>query len=178
MARFQPAVDFAIWNETSGRADGVLIRDPKDPGGTTKWGIAQRSHPGVNIAALSRADACAIYIAEYWEPAPGLALLTSQRIATKIFDTIVHLGVRGGCLAAQRTANYGWGAQLREDGKFGPQSAAAINFINEQDYLTAFAVHMVETYELICERHDAKGDTGYRARFLKGFVNRARRMPT
>ena len=178
MARFQPAVDYAIWNETSGRADGAPTRDPLDPGGFTRWGLAQRSHPKVNIAALSRADACAIYIAQYWEPAPGLALLTSQRIATKAFDHIVHLGIRGGSLAVQRTVNdingrpAGFGA-LREDGKLGPVTASAVNIIPEQQYLVAFALHMARVYELICLRHGG----AYQRRYLTGFLNRARRIP-
>jgi lysozyme family protein len=182
MARSQPAVDYAIWNETGGRADGALTRDPRDPGGTTKWGIAQRSHPRVNVAALTRLDACAIYVTEYWEPERGLALVDEQRCATKVFDHMVHLGLRGGALAAQRALNdlagraAGYGA-LREDGDFGPVSAAALNRLPPDTFLIEFARHLAAVYELICQRHEAAGDPGYGRRFLAGFLNRARRLP-
>lgn len=40
-------------------------RDPNDPGGVTKYGIDQRSHPKVNIARLTRTEATAIYLADW-----------------------------------------------------------------------------------------------------------------
>ncbi len=40
-------------------------RDPADPGGTTKYGIDQRSHPGVDIAHLTKTTATEIYLSEW-----------------------------------------------------------------------------------------------------------------
>lgn len=37
-----------------------------DPGGTTKWGIAQRYHPDVDVASLTEDKAREIYYREYW----------------------------------------------------------------------------------------------------------------
>lgn len=42
--------------------------DPDDPGGLTKYGIDQRSHPKVNIRSLTEAQAIDIYWNEYWLP--------------------------------------------------------------------------------------------------------------
>lgn len=39
--------------------------DPDDPGGTTKYGIDQRSHPGVDIANLTKDGAITIYLHEW-----------------------------------------------------------------------------------------------------------------
>jgi lysozyme family protein len=39
--------------------------DPDDPGGATKFGIDQRSHPGVNIRDLTALEATDIYWGEY-----------------------------------------------------------------------------------------------------------------
>jgi hypothetical protein len=44
---------------------GELDRDPDDPGGTTRWGIDQRSHPHVDIVSLTRDDAITIYWCEW-----------------------------------------------------------------------------------------------------------------
>lgn len=41
--------------------------DPDDPGGATKYGIDQRSHPGIDIRALTKAQAVAIYWSEWLE---------------------------------------------------------------------------------------------------------------
>lgn len=49
--------DFATWEN-----------DPDDPGGLTKFGIDQRSHPSVNIKALSLDTANQIYFLEDWLP--------------------------------------------------------------------------------------------------------------
>lgn len=40
--------------------------DPDDPGGATRWGIDQRSHPRENIRNLTEARAKEIYFREYW----------------------------------------------------------------------------------------------------------------
>lgn len=41
--------------------------DPDDPGGATKYGIDQRSHPGVDIKSLTKEAALAIYWKEWQE---------------------------------------------------------------------------------------------------------------
>ena len=41
--------------------------DPDDPGGATKFGIDQRSHPNVNIRNLTLDQATQIYWEEYWQ---------------------------------------------------------------------------------------------------------------
>lgn len=40
----------------------------RDSGGVTKYGISQNAHPGINVAALTREGAMAIYRREYYEP--------------------------------------------------------------------------------------------------------------
>lgn len=41
--------------------------DPDDPGGATKFGIDQRSHPRENIRTLTEERAKEIYWVEYWQ---------------------------------------------------------------------------------------------------------------
>lgn len=41
--------------------------DPDDPGGATKFGIDQRSHPNEDIRNLTEARAIEIYWLEYWQ---------------------------------------------------------------------------------------------------------------
>ena len=43
--------------------------DPADPGGPTKYGIAGKFHPGLDIKNLTLEQAMDIYYNEYWVPA-------------------------------------------------------------------------------------------------------------
>ena len=45
----------------------VFENDPDDPGGATKFGIDQRSHPKENIRTLTESRAKEIYWHEYWQ---------------------------------------------------------------------------------------------------------------
>jgi lysozyme family protein len=49
----------------------VFENDPDDPGGATKFGIDQRSHPGVNIRQLTEEGATAIYWEEWVDAGCG-----------------------------------------------------------------------------------------------------------
>ena len=46
--------------------EGKFSDDPDDPGGLTKWGIAERYHPEVRNPNFSKEDAIAIYLKKYW----------------------------------------------------------------------------------------------------------------
>jgi len=47
-------------------AEGGYCNDKNDPGGATKYGIDQRSHPNVNIKSLTISRATDIYWNSYW----------------------------------------------------------------------------------------------------------------
>src|ERR1043166_4063062 len=44
------------------------VNHVRDPGGETKFGISKKAFPTVDLAALTRADALAIYWTHYWRP--------------------------------------------------------------------------------------------------------------
>lgn len=69
--RFLAFMPLLLDLETEHNRDGSVRteHDPSDPGGTTKYGIDQRSHPRINIAALNEEGATAIYYLE-WDAAP------------------------------------------------------------------------------------------------------------
>lgn len=66
-ARFDDFIGQLLEFETEYNPDGSVRveRDPDDPGGTTKFGIDQRAHPGVDIPRLTLADAKQIYFADW-----------------------------------------------------------------------------------------------------------------
>ena len=55
---------------------GAYHCEPGDRGGCTKFGIAQKWHPNINVEFLTRKQAIEIYAAEYWQPIGGDALPT------------------------------------------------------------------------------------------------------
>lgn len=64
--------------------------DPDDPGGATKFGIDQRSHPDVNIRALTKDEALAIYWSEWL--ADGCGPMPSP-YAEVFFNCAVNMGL-------------------------------------------------------------------------------------
>ena len=85
MSNFDVAVAFTLHEEEK-TDTGVVTTDS---GGVTRWGIAQKYHPEVDVASLSRDDAIAIYKIKYWREAweslpVGLALC--------VFDCSVNQG--------------------------------------------------------------------------------------
>ncbi len=113
---FDTAFDRLIGNE------GGLVDHTDDPGGLTKWGISQRSYPDLNIRALSRDDAKAIYRRDYWDRAqmdryPGT-------IAFQVFDIAVNSGIEPAVRMLQRAVG------VKDDGDIGPVTLAAIRARN------------------------------------------------
>lgn len=69
MNRFDKFIPFIWkWECIRDRKGNVIAEDDKDdPGGLTKYGIDQRSHPRVNIRNLTEEQAKDIYRREYWD---------------------------------------------------------------------------------------------------------------
>lgn len=125
MTPFETALQFTLRFETGGdMVNGGLHTDPNDPGGTTKWGIAQASHLGVNVASSTLDQATAIYKVEYWEA--SRADLMPASIAVAHFDCAVIMGVSGANKLLQ--AKLG----VTQDGKISPYGktlAAMMQFV-------------------------------------------------
>ena len=68
----------------------VFENDPDDPGGATKFGIDQRSHPEVNIRELTKEKAIEIYWKEWLED--GCEPMPSP-YAEVFFNCAVNMGL-------------------------------------------------------------------------------------
>lgn len=113
---FDLAFDRLIGNE------GGISNNPDDPGRLTNWGISQRSYPQLNIRALTREDAKAIYRRDYWDRArmdqyPPV-------IAFQVFDIAVNSGIEAAVRMLQRAVG------VEDDGDIGPVTLAAIRARN------------------------------------------------
>lgn len=129
--------------------------DPDDPGGATRWGIDQRSHPDVDIRHLGEEQAKAIYRKDYWGRIHGGEL--PERLAIVVMDIAVNNG-------SGRAAK--WLQELigtTVDGVIGPKTIAA-----SQDDPQLIAGLLLDRREKFY-REIAKGR---QAKFLKGWLNR------
>jgi lysozyme family protein len=99
--------------------EGGLVDDNRDMGGLTKYGISQHAYPGLDIRALTVADAKAIYLRDYWGPTGCDAV--PDGIKADLFDAAVNGGVRQAVRLLQRAVG-----EL-EDGVLGPRTIQAIN---------------------------------------------------
>lgn len=82
--RFSVSLKFVLEHE------GGYVNDPKDPGGETKWGIAKRYHPNLDIKNLTPQQATEIYYNEYWAPSRCAGL--QYPLCLVVFDTAVNMG--------------------------------------------------------------------------------------
>lgn len=122
--------EFARCFAFSLQAEGGFTCDAADPGNWTggqvgagvcrgtKFGISAAAYPELEIAALSQADAQAIYQRDYWSRIAGDGLALPLALVT--FDAAVNAGVARAVTWLQQAAG------LRADGVLGPVTLAAL----------------------------------------------------
>lgn len=128
---------------------------PGDPGGPTKFGIDQRSHPTVNIRNLTRNQAKEIYRREYWAQVAGDQL--PGRIAWALMD----IDVNGG-------DEIGWLQEIvgtKVDRRLGPITIAAAKKANDKEVAKALLDRRERYYRSLGAKPNFK-------KFLKGWLNR------
>ena len=104
--------------------EGGISNSSDDPGGLTKYGISQRSYPGVDIANLTLDEAKAIYQRDYWDRAQCDRLPAG--IAFDVFDTAVNSGIGQAIRFLQRAVG------VADDGVIGPMTLAAISRVEPE----------------------------------------------
>lgn len=161
MAEFLPAIQYVLVNE------GGFTNNPNDPGGATNFGILQREMPGVDIRTITREQAIAFYEPNYWNKAP-YANITSQQVATKLFDLHVNLGLVPAVKIAQNALGF-QGPDV--DGNMGPMTVGAINAANQASFLAGVVSLLTAHYKLL-EAKNPKLMV-----FDRGWMARANKLP-
>lgn len=116
--------------------EGGYVNNPADPGGETNWGISKRNHPTVDIKALTRDGAKALYAQEFWAPIRGS--LISPAVAFQTFDFAVNSGISTAIRALQRAIG------AADDGHWGPVSTAALAVMPESDAIMRLLAERLE----------------------------------
>lgn len=164
--RFLKAVDFVLDHETVfekghwGDYDHVLTENVKnDPGGKTRLGIDQRSHPKIDIDSLTKQDAIDIYYNDYWTKSKAEQM--PDGYGEVLFDIRVNGG--DGPRMLQNALNEG-GADLAVDGILGPKSVTEIKKQGKKG-LKRFLQKRQQRYTTLARQI-------YLRKFLDGWTNR------
>lgn len=118
--------------------EGGYVNHPSDPGGETKWGIAKRSYPNLNIKELTREEAKEIYRRDFWDRVDGSRL--HDDLVFQVLDAAVNHGPGNAIRWLQRAAG------VADDGHFGPISHAAISRVPAVDLVLLFNAERLEFY--------------------------------
>lgn len=118
--------------------EGGYVNDPRDPGGETKFGIAKRSYPQLDIKNLTRQHAIEIYRRDFWHRVRGDDL--PRAVAFQALDAAVNHGMGNAVRWLQRAAG------VADDGVIGPVTMAAINRADAADLVLLFNAERLDFY--------------------------------
>lgn len=161
MAKIEDALPYVLQNEGGEK----YTNHPNDPGGPTKWGVTlatlsswrHQKCTAQDVMDLTKEEATRIYKAHYWDVL-GLDSVNDQRIATGLFDVAVN---RGPAVAREYA---GFICNL-----LGKRS---VNECDPLQFMSALERRVERGYESLAAKRP-------RLRvFLKGWLNRARRLLT
>ena len=156
---FERAIEIVLAHEGE-----TYTNHPNDHGGPTKFGIAQRWNPDVNVRELTRAQAVEIYWECYWRGRRYEQL--PEPVAIKVFDLAVNLGERTVISCLQRALR-ACGIRVKIDGRLGPETWGAARRADEAVLLAALRSEAAGEYRIRVAR-DAD-----QATFRDGWLNRA-----
>lgn len=148
---------FLNWFDWLMKWEGTTFEnDPADPGGATKFGIDQRSHPDVNIQDLTRAEAARIYWKEYWSK------VRAEDLPDGLGEVVADIAVNNGVSRAARWLQQCLG--FSPDGVIGPITVKAAKGGNAKALTKSLLDRRESFYVSIA--------TGAKQKFLRGWLNR------
>ncbi len=149
--------------------EGGYVRDPSDPGGETRYGISRRAYPDLDIRALTREQAIAIYYRDYWRGRSYGEL--PAEVGAKLFDLAVNVGAANATRCLQRALR-ACGNRLADDGVLGPATIAAARAAAPGALLAALRSEAAGHYRVLAALWPG-GHGGAKCEFLTGWLNRA-----
>jgi lysozyme family protein len=166
MADFLPAFEAMIRDE-----GGYLLHDvPGDRGQLTYAGISRHFNPdwpGWEFVDRRETPPTPMvrnwYHTNYWLPIAGDHLI-HQAVASSIFNFAVNSSAPGRPTVAVKLAQLVAGAT--PDGSLGPRSVAALNAMDPEKFVMAYALAKIARYRDIVTRDRTQ------IKFLLGWINR------
>lgn len=144
--------------------EGGYVNDPDDPGGETNFGITKRSFPELDIAALTREDAIAIYWTHWWHRYRYDQLPTI--IGEKVLDLAVNMGARRAHKLLQQALR-AVGRPVVVDGLIGPKTRQAVEWAPNFALLAALRSEAAGYYRRLAVLRPSG------TKYLAGWIRRA-----
>lgn len=160
--RFENWIPHTLEWETEYNENGSVRveNDPDDPGGTTKYGIDQRSHQHVNIQKLTLEEAKQIYFDDEW------TTLRIEELPLGLGEVVFDVGVNAGKGEGVKVLQEAVGATI--DGILGPKTIAAAQYSGESVIKDISDTMKVRTNFY----RDLAARRGRLRKFLRGWLNR------
>lgn len=134
------------------------VNIPQDRGGETKYGIAQKANPEVNVRNLDLRGALDVYEHKYWRA--GFCDRLSYPLSIIHFDGCVNHGVSRACKFLQRAAG------VTEDGIIGRMTLAAVEARGQEQMIRRISDIRRNFYQQIVDRNPSQRI------FLNGWMRR------
>lgn len=156
---FNRAIEVVLQHEGDTYTD-----NPLDRGGPTKFGIAQRWNPDLDVKNLTRAQAIEVYWERHWHGRRYEML--PEVIAIKVFDLAVNLGHKTVVTCLQR-ALHACGLHVTIDGFLGTETCGAATQVDQTALIAALRSEAAGEYRLRVARSKDQ------VVFQNGWLNRA-----
>lgn len=153
-----PAVKNGLIDTPANRRAVGYVNDPVDRGGETKFGVAQRANPKVNVRSLTWAQAASVYHDKYWllgknDKLPG-------KLAQIHFDGCINHGPARANKFLQRALG------VTEDGVIGPITLKQLEGVKIEEVIQAIARYRRDFYRSIVKNNASQ------SKFLNGWLRR------
>lgn len=156
---FDKAIEVVLEHEGDAYTDNLA-----DRGGPTKFGIAQRWNPDLDVKSLTRDQAIEVYWERYWHGHRYEFL--PEVIAIKVFDLAVNLGHKTAVTCLQR-ALHACGLRVTIDGAPGTETCGAAQQADQTALMAALRSEAAGEYRLRVAR------SADQVVFQGGWLNRA-----
>ena len=151
-------IDEIILRETGGRPNGGYTNDPKDRGGRTQWGIAEKFNPEAwKDNKVDYQEARNIYMKKYLSPFKGL----ENHV---MYPQLVDFGVTSGPMMAIMKLQEIVGADM--DGIIGPQTLGMVENFDQIWLNNQIVVSRIKMIGRICSKDLSQ------VKYLNGWLNR------
>lgn len=135
-----------------------------DTGGMTRFGISQNRYPTLDIENLTRQQAEALYLRDFWRPIKGAAL--PPALALVLFDAAVNMGPPTAVRILQTVLRH-----VTVDGVMGPETVSAAKMYLPRTELVAQVMRLRNSWY-----RDLAAKSEKHARYLFGWEMRLWRL--
>jgi lysozyme family protein len=157
-----PDVIQGLMNTPQQKRKVGYVNHPQDPGGETKYGVAQKANPEILVRYLDLEGAMRIYYEKYW--LKGRCDDMPFPLSAMHFDGCINHGVGRANKIIQEAVG------VEDDGVIGNQTLSAINAADQQNIISSISSIRTEFYHEIVERKQSQQV------FLNGWLGRISRV--